>query len=90
MFTLITLIVLALIAVTTFTVKKLLNKKREAISHTRKVYPPEILRAFEEACRLEDSEETYKDFHKRVMKLLYPKPIKRKKITKSKHTKRFV
>ena len=90
MFTLITLVLLALLAGGTYAVKKSLNKKREAISHIRKVYPPEILRAFEEACILEGAEESYKDWYKIVMKTLCPKPIKRKKITKSKHTKRFV
>lgn len=103
MFTLITLLVLALLAGATFTVKKLLNKKREAISHTRKVYSPEVLRAFEEACKLEEkhfisgrqsgksalmtSLVEHLDKCRICVKI---KAIRRKKITKSKHTKRFV
>lgn len=91
MFTLITLVLLALLAGGAYIVKRVLNKKREAISHVRKAYTPEVLRAFEK-CYTADlcDEESYKDWHRRVKKLLCPKPIKRKKIAKSKHTKRFV
>ena len=99
MFTLITLSVLALLAGATFTVKKVLNKKREAISHTRKVYATEALDAYTNSCgkifhsgrktgkstMMAELQETDLKFKKDTIK-----HIKRKKSTKSKHIKRFI
>ncbi len=78
MFTLIALLVLALLVGATFTVKKLLNKKRENIQHIRKEYTPEVSDKLNKVFKYETSVD------KRI------KSIRRKKITKSKYTKRLL
>lgn len=78
MFTLITLLVLALLVGATFTVKKLLNKERENIQHIRKEYTPEVLDKLNIGFKYETSVD------KKI------KSIRRKKISKSKYTKRLL
>lgn len=105
MFTLITLLVLALIAGATFTVKKALNKKKEAKEESerlKRVYTPEVLKAFKD-CEVREIhymsgrqsgksalQTTIVEHLNNCRICIKVKPIRRKKITKSKYTKRFI
>lgn len=110
MFTLITLLVLALIAGATFTVKKVLNKKKEVKEESERlksVYTPEVLKAFKD-CEVREIhymsgrqsgksalQTTIVEHLNNCRICIKVKPeeyhaMRRKKITKSKHTKRFI
>lgn len=86
MFTLITLVLLALLAGITLKVKRILSKKKETIKHTRKpTRKPRELNEWGEGYKLkqnkplEDSEEPSITIRK----------IRKKKISKSKYKKRL-
>lgn len=99
MFTLITLLVLALIAGATFTVKKVLNKRKgtkEEFERLKRVYTPEILKAFKDNANIQvvadnmpSALEVADIIANNEEPTLVIKHLKTKKIVKSKYKKRF-
>lgn len=99
MFTLITLLVLALIAGATFTVKKVLNKKKETKEESerlKRVYTPEVLKAYEKCTDIQivaDNIHSILEVADIIENNKAPtsviKHLKVKKTGKSKHKKRF-
>lgn len=76
MFTLITLVLLALLAGITLKTKRILSKKKETVREVRKAYTSEVLNTYRNRVSI-DTEETGLS-------------ARRKKITKSKWHKRFI